>query len=328
MSEYQLPHGYSTRPATTGDALAIARLMNLDEIALEGKAEYTEERAKTSLSAPGLDLEQDSLLIFTSEGALVGIGMLFHFQPIRQDIRINVSPVYREKGLDDYLLARLEERARTLTTWVESDLRVVLAAGTDVRSQANIRLFERHGLQRIRQTWRMAIELNGEPVEAILPEGVRMETFQPGMERIVFDAEMDFFQDHWGFLPRDYQEWLHFNVGYKGFDPTLCFLAMVGDEVVAMALCRREAEDVGYVSTLGVRRDWRRHGLGMAILRHAFGVFYHRDVHNVHLHVDAQSLTGATRLYERAGMHVAQQAVDYEKELRAGKELRIQTLAV
>jgi hypothetical protein len=37
--------------------------------------------------------------------------------------------------------------------------------------------------------------------------------------------------------------------------------------------------------------------------------------------VDASSLTGAVRLYERAGMHVARQYDRYEKELRSGKEL-------
>jgi len=32
--------------------------------------------------------------------------------------------------------------------------------------------------------------------------------------------------------------------------------------------------------------------------------------------VDAESLTGATRLYERAGMHVAKEWEVWEKELR------------
>jgi hypothetical protein len=38
------------------------------------------------------------------------------------------------------------------------------------------------------------------------------------------------------------------------------------------------------------------------------------------LSVDAANLTGATRLYERAGMHVSQEYVSYEKELRSGRE--------
>jgi mycothiol synthase len=55
---------------------------------------------------------------------------------------------------------------------------------------------------------------------------------------------------------------------------------------------------------LGVRRPWRRRGLGLALLRCAFGEFYRRDIRMVALAFDSQSLTGATRLYERAGMQL------------------------
>jgi mycothiol synthase len=44
--------------------------------------------------------------------------------------------------------------------------------------------------------------------------------------------------------------------------------------------------------------------------------------------VNSQNLTGATRLYERAGMHVARQYITYEKELRAGIELSTRAVPV
>ena len=44
------------------------------------------------------------------------------------------------------------------------------------------------------------------------------------------------------------------------------------------------------------------------------------------LDVDAQNITGATRLYERAGMHVQRQHHQYEQELRPGRDLSIQSL--
>jgi ribosomal protein S18 acetylase RimI-like enzyme len=75
-----------------------------------------------------------------------------------------------------------------------------------------------------------------------------------------------------------------------------------------------------------VRRTWRKQGLGLALLLHTFGEFYRREKPRVGLGVDAQSLTGALRLYERAGMHSdpERQYVSYEKELRSGVELRTQ----
>jgi mycothiol synthase len=43
--------------------------------------------------------------------------------------------------------------------------------------------------------------------------------------------------------------------------------------------------------------------------------------------VDATSLTGATRLYEKAGMWVYRQWDTYEKELRPGRDLMTQHVA-
>ena len=59
---------------------------------------------------------------------------------------------------------------------------------------------------------------------------------------------------------------------------------------------------MGWVGTLGVRRPWRKRGIGLALLRHSFNEFYRRGKRKVGLGVDAQNLTGALRLYESAGM--------------------------
>ncbi|MCK4450237.1 MAG: GNAT family N-acetyltransferase [Anaerolineae bacterium] len=102
---------------------------------------------------------------------------------------------------------------------------------------------------------------------------------------------------------------------------------MDGEEITGMSLCcPKTAEDpgMGWVDSLGVRRPWRRRGLALALLHHSFGEFYRRGKRKVSLEVDAQSLTGATRLYEKAGMHVDRQYVMYEKELRPGRDLSTQ----
>ena len=82
----------------------------------------------------------------------------------------------------------------------------------------------------------------------------------------------------------------------------------------------------GFVDALGVRRPWRRSGLGLALLHQCFSAFYQRKTRTVKLMVDSRNLTGATRLYERAGMRVTQLHYTYEKELRPGKELRTQAI--
>ena len=115
----------------------------------------------------------------------------------------------------------------------------------------------------------------------------------------------------------------------EGFDPTLLFLAMDDDEIAGFNICRAAAYDdleVGWVGTLGVRRPWRKRGIGLALLRHSFSEFYRRGKRKVGLGVDAQNLTGALRLYEQAGMHIHRAFDQYEKELRAGMEISVQSL--
>jgi ribosomal protein S18 acetylase RimI-like enzyme len=79
-----------------------------------------------------------------------------------------------------------------------------------------------------------------------------------------------------------------------------------------------------------VRRPWRKRGLGLALLNHSFGEFYRRGYRRVGLGVDAQNLTGALRLYEKAGMRAdpARRFSVYEKELRLGVDLAVETLNV
>ena len=92
-----------------------------------------------------------------------------------------------------------------------------------------------------------------------------------------------------------------------------------------MSLCYPNAENdsrKGLVGALGVRKAWRQRGLGLAILLHSFRVFWDNDIPIVTLGVDADSLTGATRLYEKAGMHVHKTMATFEKRLREGEDLR------
>ena len=91
--------------------------------------------------------------------------------------------------------------------------------------------------------------------------------------------------------------------------------AREGDEIVGVLRGDPERGGAAWVGALGVRRQWRKRGLGLALLRHAFAEFYRRGQPRIGLGVDAQNPTGATRLYERAGMHIAYEAVAFSKEL-------------
>jgi ribosomal protein S18 acetylase RimI-like enzyme len=172
----------------------------------------------------------------------------------------------------------------------------------------------------------MAIEMNEAPPLPQWPEGLLVRTLLPGQdERAVFEAEEEAFKDHWGHIPRKFEEWEHWMVKRENFDAGLWFLAYDGDELAGISLCHNE-NDAGWVDILAVRRPWRHRGLGMALLLHSFGACYKRGTRTVFLGVDSQNLTGATRLYMRAGMHVVSQYDTYQKELRPGIDISTEAI--
>jgi len=62
------------------------------------------------------------------------------------------------------------------------------------------------------------------------------------------------------------------------------------------------------------------------LLRHAFCEYYRRGYEGVSLGVDAENLTGALKLYKKVGMDVHRQFDLYEKELRPGEEISVESL--
>jgi ribosomal protein S18 acetylase RimI-like enzyme len=141
-------------------------------------------------------------------------------------------------------------------------------------------------------------------------------------ERAIYEAAEEAFLDHFQFSPRvPFEEWIRQRKRY-GFDPSLWSVVWDGDQIAGVGLARMTTEGTGWVSVLGVRRPWRGRGLGRAILLHLFRHFHERGVPSVALGVDAANPTGATRLYESAGMSVIRNYVLFEKVLREGTVTR------
>src|SRR6185436_16749941 len=130
---------------------------------------------------------------------------------------------------------------------------------------------------------------------------------------------------------KGFAEFRHNLINEPGYDARLWFIAVEGNEIVGVCICRGEdPEDPesGWVNELGVRRAWRKRGLGYALLKHSFAAFYDDGKKRAGLGVDASNLTGALRLYEHAGMYVLRQFNQYEKEFRPGRELAVESLAI
>jgi mycothiol synthase len=216
-------------------------------------------------------------------------------------------------GHEDELLEWGEERARARGM---RKVRLPVWQGQDDLAAA----VERRGYRRVRSSFEMLIELGTDrPPAPEWPSGIDVRTYRPGEdERPTYETQEEAFRDAWDWRPTPIEQWRKFQLEARGFDPALWFLAWDGGEVAGICLSFPErAGDrvLGWISVLGVRRPWRRRGLGEALLRQAFRELHARGLRRVGLGVDAESPTGATRLYERVGMHVAVRSDSWDKQL-------------
>ena len=326
-------NGLAARPARMEDAAAVTEVLNACAIELIGHPTWETAELALEWQSPTLDLAKDSLLVETADGRVVGYADVWDQEPhVRIYSMGRVHPAFRGRGIGTLLGRWLEERARRSVEAAPAGSRVTLLQHTLVSDAPALELLRGTGFEVIRYSYQMKIEMEGPPPEPVAPAGILIRPFvRHEEEEAVLRADEEAFKDHWGYVERPFEdglkETLYWMENDPHFDPSLWFVAMDGDEIAGVALCYpRQVEDpeMGWVSSLGVRRRWRRQGLGLALLRHSFGEFYRRGKRSVGLGVDAQSLTGATRLYERAGMHVQRQYANLEKELRAGAELSTQ----
>jgi mycothiol synthase len=191
----------------------------------------------------------------------------------------------------------------------------VLRAFADAEEHAWRALLETRGYEPVRHFFRMVASLD-RVAAPVWPDGVVVRTLRHGEERAVHAAHGEAFADHWDFALEPYERWLRNVVDTDRFDRSLCFIAAAGDEIAGICLCAAHLSGdpaLGWVRVLGVRPAWRRRGLGLALLLHAFQAFRRRGCGRVGLGVDAGSSTGALELYERAGMRVDRRHDVYER---------------
>ena len=332
----ELPAGFTARGATPDDLESAMNLFNRWSRSVIGRDEIIElEAIRNDLDLPGFSMENDIRLVFAPNGEMAGYleAWTLAKPPVHPWIWARVDPDYEDKGIGTWLLHWAEQRVLQALERLPADLRFAPRLGTYREALKGKRLFEDLGYQHIRSSYTMLIEMDAPVPAPVFPEGITLRTYNPATDAAAtYQAQRDSFRDHFGYLDEPFEDGLEkFKHVWEqeNFDPTLLFLAMDGDDIVGISLCPPNSIDdreMGWVSTLGVVRSWRKRGLGLALLRDSFNEFYRRGKRKVGLGVDAQNLTGALRLYESAGMHV-HQAIDlYEKELRPGKEISVESL--
>ena len=332
-----LPAGYTARPGTLEDYKISFDLLKIHSMHVKGAIDLLDpELIRLDWLNEGFNPETDIRMVFAPDNTPVAFVECWQTQepPVHPWIFGIVHPEPWGRGIGSHIVTWAEDRATAALERCAPELRVAPKSGVLAHNKAGKELLESLGWKHVRSFYRMMTDLDTAPEVPALPEGITIRPYDPETELVtIYNTMWEAFRDHYGVIVPPFEkgiaEFKHNFIEVPGYDPRFWFVAMDGDQMVGISICRPvddEDPDCGWVNELGVLRPWRKHGVGYALLKHSFAAFYEAGRKRAGLGVDSQNLTGALRLYERAGMHVQRQYDQYEKEFRPGKELAVEKL--
>jgi mycothiol synthase len=311
---------YRWGPLDDADVPAWAHLVN-HLARVDGTEEfYEEEDLAEELRRTGFDRAADSLAVW--DGDLM-VGYTTVWAPLTTDheghargyLEGGVREDYRRRGLGARLMDLMERRLADLVAQRHPGVEGYVRAGGGREGSSASAMLAGRGYSIAR--WFNLLEQPLGPVPDVPQvEGVTLATPLPDQEEAVRLAHNDAFRDHWGSGPIAPEAWHdHWTARSARAEVSTLALSPEG-EVLAYVLCGEYQPRDLYVNLVGTVPAARGRGIAAAALlgtiaRAARSGSYDR----IQLDVDSESLTGATRLYERVGFVQQLQLMSMQRPL-------------
>ena len=296
--------GYLTRQPSAADAPEIHGLISLCDTRVIGKADMTLDDVADQLNESSFDTESDGWLVHDEAGRLVAWAWACRKGTgDNVDVDVVVHPDTPE--LTGPLWDTVTERAGQITAELGHDRAVVdiglYREDSGKRAVAAARGFAvATSFIRLRADHAGPVRHPALPVRTTVHDGLTEE-----VRRQAHAVEQAGFAEHFGFAPKDYDEWYDELNSSVNTDWSQLALVRLDDEPAAMLLGTNAFlgdENCGYVRRLAVLPVFRGRGLGRFMLRRAFADDARRGRAGTCLHVDAGNSTPALDLYLSVGM--------------------------
>lgn len=322
MSTQPLSTALTLRAVQRADLQAIVQLIyQICEAEGDTSTAVTPEDLENEWDYEGFDPEQDAFLIQAEAGNLVGYGAVFDVdEHCEMSGDIYVHPEFKGQGVEAALLGALENRVQVQHVPLAApEQRVFVRVALDNKDEAGKAILAQVGYSPVRYHWRMGIDLESAPPVPVLPEGLEFRSFDKQKHAAaIWQARNEAYLGNWGSRQFSFEEFSYFTFENPEYDPSLWMVVWDGDEVAGFSINQLKM-GIGWIHILAVRPAWRAKNLGLALLQRSFAEFYQRGTTSIGLGVDAENVTGATKLYQKVGMTTVSEFVTLEKELRAGK---------
>jgi mycothiol synthase len=297
------------RGLTLADSAAITTVLAAMEAAEPVDETFSQDDVVKEMTAPGVDLG-GGVAILDGE-RLVGFGWLRLSPPtpIWKAVQwAGVDPGYLGRGIGRRIMAHLESRATAIRDADSPGMPGEIKIWVDESRAATAALARAAGYETWRYFFRMRRDLAVPVSPAPTPPGVEIRRYRPADDAAVLDVSNESFADHWGSTPMDLDRWRAEYADNSWFRPELSYLALIDGRVVSFALTEEFEADTehrgystGYIARVGSLRSARGRGIASALIGRTLQAMVAAGYRYAELGVDADSPTGAGRIYQRAG---------------------------
>ncbi len=219
---------------------------------------------------------------------------------------LEADPVY--PGLEDALLTWCEERALVVAATMPGACRLVAEAleGSDRRERLVARGFAalRYSVMMIRPHLR---DVPDRP----LPDGVEIRPVTDEMLRAIWEADVEAFRDHRGYVEQTEEDWAMFREDADAVGTALWHVAWAGDGVVGQVRTYANEGDRemfgvrrAWTESISTHRAWRKRGIASAVICASLRQLDELGYEEAALGVDTENPNGAYALYESLGYAV------------------------
>ena len=328
-----VPGRLTFRPLALEDAVDLYALYRRCRRADHEADEITfDEFVYSTFELPRSSARLDSVGAVDEDGRLVGYGWAFTRESATRSARAwltgGVDPEYRRQGIGTGILRRGVARAVELLAGSPPNVPHHVDAEAGPAHLDRIALFEQEGFESIRTFMTMlrplgtaepAPEPGPAPERDAAGEAVRIVDWRDDLDEATRTAHNEAFLDHWGSEPISPDRWRYYGPAAPGFRASLSPVAVTPEgNIAGYVMCSvppgMQAERrTAWIGTVGVCREFRRLGIGRALVARALRAMEAAGFEAVGLDVDADNPTGAVRLYERLGFRPHRRQVIYSK---------------